>query len=54
MKKRISLVAMAAVALLGQACLKEPENEADKHARENEQQIQNFLADSSNKAKKMT
>lgn len=38
---------MAAVALLGQACLKEPENEADKYAKENEQQIQRFLADSS-------
>ena len=45
--KRISLVAMAAVALLGQACLKEPENEADKYARENEQLIQKFLSDSS-------
>lgn len=45
--KRISLVAMAAVALLGQACFKEPENEADKYARENEQQIQKFLSDSS-------
>lgn len=41
---------MAAVALLGQACLKEPENEADKYARENEQQIQKFLADSSYQA----
>ncbi len=41
---------MAAVALLGQACLKEPENEADKYARENEQQIQQFLADSSYQA----
>jgi FKBP-type peptidyl-prolyl cis-trans isomerase len=38
---------MAAVALLGQACFKEPENEADKYARENEQQIQKFLSDSS-------
>ncbi len=43
-------MAMAAVALLGQACLKEPENEADKYARENEQQIQKFLADSSYQA----
>ena len=38
---------MAAVALLGQACLKEPENEADKYVKENEQQIQAFLRDSS-------
>jgi FKBP-type peptidyl-prolyl cis-trans isomerase len=45
---------MAAVALLGQACLKEPENEADKYARENEQQIQNFLADSSYQAQQTT
>ncbi len=45
---------MAAVALLGQACLKEPENEADKYARENEQQIQKFLADSSYQAQKTT
>ncbi len=37
---------MAAVALLGQACLKEPENEADKYVKENEQQIQAFLRDS--------
>jgi peptidylprolyl isomerase len=41
---------MAAVALLGQACLKEAENEAEKYARENEQQIQKFLADSSYQA----
>jgi FKBP-type peptidyl-prolyl cis-trans isomerase len=41
---------MAAVALLGQACLKEPENEAEKYARENEQQIQKFLTDSSYQA----
>lgn len=41
---------MAAVALLGQACLKEPENEADKYAKENEQQIQTFLRDSSYQA----
>jgi FKBP-type peptidyl-prolyl cis-trans isomerase len=38
---------MAAVALLGQACIKEPENEADKHAKKNGQEIQKFLADSS-------
>jgi FKBP-type peptidyl-prolyl cis-trans isomerase len=45
---------MAAVALLGQACLKEPENEAEKYARENEQQIQKFLADSSYQAQETT
>lgn len=47
MKRRISLLAIAATALMWQACLKEPENEADKYARENEQQIQKFLTDSS-------
>ncbi len=47
MKRRISVLAIAATALLWQACLKEPENEADKYARENEQQIQKFLSDSS-------
>ena len=45
-------MAMAAIALVGQACLKEPENEAEKYAKENEQQIQKFLADSSYQAQK--
>ncbi len=47
MKSKLSLLAFAAAALLWQSCSKDPADESEKRIRENDQQIQRFLSDSS-------
>jgi FKBP-type peptidyl-prolyl cis-trans isomerase len=47
MKRKLSLLAFAAAALLWQSCSKDPTDDTGKKIGENDQQIQRFLSDSS-------